>query len=123
MSPKIQIVNGPPFRSFVFGSHLSDNLTDLLTFTVKAPGGEMESEVKMAILFLGRPNRSKEGSEDVHGFIGCTTIEARFMGSVMSLEQKFYVGTYNTRTRKGSCQWFNHLECSRSPVFCALFGI
>jgi hypothetical protein len=118
----IEITNGPSFRDLMFNSHLSDCTEDCLTFTVKS-FPEEKSKIGMQILFLGRPSRDKKDWEDVHGFIGRKRIVYTFMGSIMSQEKRFYIGTYNVKTRTGTCTEFGVHECMASPIFCALFGI
>lgn len=135
MPRELKIKDGPSFRSFVFMSPVFSDSEWLMSFTVD---GEVEDKIidqdkkhefTSKILFIGRVlslqnQRNREVDAENYSFIavreGCSTYKVSPFRSKRRMF--YYVGFYNTRTRKGTCFEFLEHEFFASKVVGALWG-
>lgn len=121
MPTQLLIQDGPPFKSFFFKSVPVDRTAWILTFTFVEwkPGGLREALSedfsKISIVSIGVPVFDRQAptgpcDEDAYTFIGI-----RHGSGAEKFALFYYVGTYNTRTRKGQCLCLTAEEFAALP--------
>jgi|GEM_PF-3933214 len=125
---RLVISDGPPFKDFMVLSRLYANTGWRLTFNFLKSPGVLPGEGGMTIECIGKDEiGDKCADADEYTFIG------RWFDSITMVDGKWakpnylYVGTYNTRTRKGLCQRFTPEQFIDAPLarilFKRVFGI
>ena len=119
---RLVIADGPPFKDFMFLSRLYASTGWLLTFKFLESAGILPEEGKMTIECIGKDEITTTRADvDEYTFIG------RWFGASIKVKGKWvvpnflYVGTYNTRTRKGQCLRYTPEQFINAPLATILF--
>lgn len=111
-STKFEIMSGPDFKTFLGHSHVWGSSTPLLTFLLKTKKLMFPDEGKMEILAI-----AKDGSlDDKYSFIAVYCGPAAKYKGRWVQPYYYYVGHYNTDTRKGSCVRMVPEKFFRQPI-------
>lgn len=120
----LKIVDGPSFRGFaVMNGIISESSWDT-TFTMdREIPDDFTIHKDRRIFQMGLKLFGRAPSDDVDefAFIAYMSGNSARTKSEVDKHRWFYVGTYNTRTRKGRCDEYSVSEFFRSPILRALF--
>jgi hypothetical protein len=134
MLKKLRIVNGPPFRTLLFHSRIIDGNWNQ-NFTVQEQGDPKNITLAVEILHLGRfeglPSEETSPGASTYSFIAKHT-EGTYLvprkpkygnlGGTIYFEITFLIGTYDARTRQGSCLQIDDRTMFENPLMRELFG-
>ena len=122
MPKKLQIEEGPPFKSFVFKSTIFDDHGWTLTFkfdgAISEPAANFEKErtATMTIIVIGQ---IKSDNDDEYMFIATRKGDTRYKKGTctfLGITTFYYLGSYNPRTRKGHCTEYSDEEFFASSI-------
>jgi hypothetical protein len=122
MPEELKIVNGPSYRGFMFHGPVVTNLGFSVDLTLQSKEGSKEKLQVTIWVVAGRiamdtrlpehvvkEYESNDGDGEVQerGFVATYTTSATWIGSGVKRKlvcpRFFLVGSYDTKTRKGSC--------------------
>lgn len=114
MPTKHKIVNGPPFKQFLFRGHAVDGNNATIQFTLDPPLAKNDDrDDTVYIVMVGKPPPALTGilKDDEYRFIARS-----YNGSYKRKLGPFWlIGTYDAQTRKGEC-----IKCEGGHFFAGL---
>ena len=119
MPKQMQIVDGPGFKQFMFASNVISDGGWTIKFTLQERP-ELRNVLNLNVNFIGREPVRSTDDQDEYGFMAHWHGQREGSYNWLSF---FYVGRYNTRTRKGVCEEFTLEEYRASRIVCLMLGI